>query len=77
VSYRVRSSRATHGLAEARGAEAGRLALSREAHPVALTSLMNRSVEADPLFGAVYPYRTGEEHVKGLTEDVQRRLGFC
>jgi len=38
------------------------------AHPMALASLTKLVPAAQVLFGSDYPYRTGEDHVKGLLE---------
>ena len=38
------------------------------AHPMALASLTKLVPAAQILFGSDYPYRTGEDHVKGLAE---------
>lgn len=38
------------------------------AHPMALASLTRLVEVSQILFGSDYPYRTGEDHVKGLTE---------
>ena len=38
------------------------------AHPMALASLTRLVPATQILFGSDYPYRTGEDHVKGLTE---------
>ena len=38
------------------------------AHPMALTSLTKLVPASQIVFGSDYPYRTGEDHVKGLLE---------
>lgn len=38
------------------------------AHPMALASLTKLVPSSQIVFGSDYPYRTGEDHVKGLTE---------
>jgi predicted TIM-barrel fold metal-dependent hydrolase len=38
------------------------------AHPMALASLMKLVKVSQVLFGSDYPYRTGEDHVKGLVD---------
>jgi predicted TIM-barrel fold metal-dependent hydrolase len=38
------------------------------AHPMALASLTRLVASSQILFGSDYPYRTGEDHVKGLIE---------
>jgi len=44
------------------------------AHPMALASLTRLVPTSQVLFGSDYPYRTGEDHVKGLMESSQRRI---
>ena len=45
------------------------------AHPMALASLTKLVPATQVLFGSDYPYRTGEDHVKGLMEYRLQRIG--